>query len=921
MFDQYLELGGTEIANAARVKAYVEKNASHLPLRAPDELDTLHLALGEDEYESPIVDDAPWLDPSNPATAKFFGVYPLAVQGVDDSTLQATSRESIGPGGTTSAQRAASRAIRVRAMLVAETDLGMDAGMTWLKSALRASECTDHGGSCGGAKLCYYAARPEVCDEWDSTFQAGYSRPISATVANSPQIIRDPADDSMYIADLDSPYYPASSSKEGVIIQWGTVSRANTSVVVESYGPIVRQRTNRLLNPYFATGVANWTATASAVMTWESGAGPEGYSSMLMTGPATGKVQSAPVYPISGESVASFEVRSDAETAPLTVRMLDSVGGVLATGTFVVDDLWKTYSFVYSGSQTVYRIEFEGTGVHIARTVLESGLIPLPPFSGGVPWQEAMQGYIVGGMEDEYTVSWLGTPNASASRVVWNGRLTVGKEFGAESGEGACDTWPYISIMQGRLSGGSADFALRLKIPTWLQVLPFERTLHDVTAIEGPIKIQDLPLESGAMRVVEFTLVANKPSPYSTTQTLIHPTVMSSLPWTPWPGVEACDIAEPTPIIDPDCVVPPDPPRPPEIAASCVMDEPILSRYWLSVPAENVSLWSDMVPKVIIQSGQQAVRQVRVRAFPNPFEREVETVSRRNYTRNVSAEVNLTDFVGFVGGSGGAFSLTRVTGTPPTGASAYVRTTVTTAPTSGTRYVDVRNAGVGATRVWPGNRYTFSTTMRGNFDGDDITYLQWLDAAGAVIATETGATTAAVTADGWKRRHLVTSAVAPENAVWATTIARRIPASGTLAIGNYVDATMFMTEPGTQLREFFSGRSTPADGWYYAWRGNPDASESLAYRSPVDPCSWCSEFIVSYLPPQTELTVDAILERAFASVAGGEPQPADTLMYATDGGPMTWPALTCGTSYLFAIDVPETLLPDVTVSVELARRE
>lgn len=122
--------------------------------------------------------------------------------------------------------------------------------------------------------------------------------------------------------------------------------------------------------------------------------------------------------------------------------------------------------------------------------------------------------------------------------------------------------------------------------------------------------------------------------------------------------------------------------------------------------------------------------------------------------------------------------------------------------------------------------------------------------------------------------------------------------------------------------DYFDGSSPNSGGQYFRWLGTENQSASAAEGGlAVDPCSWCSEFILSYLPPNTDLSVDAIRERAYATVAGGPEQPADTLLYGSDGGPMSWSSLSCNIPYLFAIDVPEPLLDDVRISLELAQRE
>lgn len=76
----------------------------------------------------------------------------------------------------------------------------------------------------------------------------------------------------------------------------------------------------------------------------------------------------------------------------------------------------------------------------------------------------------------------------------------------------------------------------------------------------------------------------------------------------------------------------------------------------------------------------------------------------------------------------------------------------------------------------------------------------------------------------------------------------------------------------------------------------------------LDPCVFCGEFIVSYLPPNSLLTIDGIAQSATIAQGAAAAQPASHLLYGTGGGPMVWPHLTCGIRYDMAVDI----VPDVT---------
>jgi hypothetical protein len=71
-------------------------------------------------------------------------------------------------------------------------------------------------------------------------------------------------------------------------------------------------------------------------------------------------------------------------------------------------------------------------------------------------------------------------------------------------------------------------------------------------------------------------------------------------------------------LTDPDCEPVPPPPRPPAIPSDCIEDVGVWRRYYTEVPADYVPDWMDVVPTVIITSGSQPARQLRIRYHANP---------------------------------------------------------------------------------------------------------------------------------------------------------------------------------------------------------------------------------------------------------------------------------------------------------------
>lgn len=83
----------------------------------------------------------------------------------------------------------------------------------------------------------------------------------------------------------------------------------------------------------------------------------------------------------------------------------------------------------------------------------------------------------------------------------------------------------------------------------------------------------------------------------------------------------------------------------------------------------------------------------------------------------------------------------------------------------------------------------------------------------------------------------------------------------------------------------------------------------------IDQCSFCGDFLVSYVPPNCTFTIDGSTKSIKAETAGVV-RNAASVVYGSDGGPYLWPELTCGYSYIMTVDVPGSVnVPEVDLSV------
>jgi hypothetical protein len=74
----------------------------------------------------------------------------------------------------------------------------------------------------------------------------------------------------------------------------------------------------------------------------------------------------------------------------------------------------------------------------------------------------------------------------------------------------------------------------------------------------------------------------------------------------------------------------------------------------------------------------------------------------------------------------------------------------------------------------------------------------------------------------------------------------------------------------------------------------------------IDPCAYCGDILISYIPRNSTLVFDGSDETVYIEQGGKARRRADSLVYKTDGTPFDWPVLTCGMGYVVTFDLPQT---------------
>jgi hypothetical protein len=83
-----------------------------------------------------------------------------------------------------------------------------------------------------------------------------------------------------------------------------------------------------------------------------------------------------------------------------------------------------------------------------------------------------------------------------------------------------------------------------------------------------------------------------------------------------------------------------------------------------------------------------------------------------------------------------------------------------------------------------------------------------------------------------------------------------------------------------------------------------------------DPCSYCGDIVVSYVPPGQALVIDGAEQQVYVEAPGGIRRRADAVVFSTDGGPFEWPVLSCGFGYIVTVDCEQTAkAPSVDLSL------
>lgn len=155
MYTGYLAFAGTEVINSVRAAAYAR--AMNITAVSCGGCDTLPRALFDTPYSSPDQDDAPWYDPTEPASKEFGGFVGLEITGLSKTVAAHSLVPLADNGAALHPLRRTHREVQVRALALARSECALSYGFSWLSSVLRGRICST---GCDGADLCFFTCCP-----------------------------------------------------------------------------------------------------------------------------------------------------------------------------------------------------------------------------------------------------------------------------------------------------------------------------------------------------------------------------------------------------------------------------------------------------------------------------------------------------------------------------------------------------------------------------------------------------------------------------------------------------------------------------------------------------------------------------------------------------------------------------------------
>ena len=556
VYSGYLDLGGRELINVARTQAYVDLLLPSLTFANCAECDDLNEVLGHKRYTTPLVDRPSWFDPDNPDTWDFYGLYPLSFEGFEDATTTATVTEFITDGGQVSPPRRATRSIRVTGLLVGLTPAALSTGMVWLRQVLRPGACSSSNQGCTGDHLSYFISCPPICLD-SPDLQQPAPGPVTGEGLNQREC---------GTGAIIAPIAACTLAYERHLYN---VTVVDGPRITEVYDPMCG-----------AMAKVEFTLVA-------------GVPSPFGTGVQLTSIEPDPTTLPSVPDDIPCGTDGSATLVQRTNQAPNSGPNVQAGWQTLDSTYWiNTFTTVTAGEMyTVYskRIALGGWAPKIIGAVA---------FAGAYGTDAAQMPLVSPGVLYKISLA-MSASIPAVGYLEAQGVNAAGQNVGSS----------LFSV----LPGGNGRATLLIQPVQGIVALRISARLES-TVGDALINSQ---AQFGQMLVEVADTAGDSYFDGFTDSTISNITY----DWVDVPGHSPSRLIESVyvgPITDPDCPPIPTPPRPPVIDESCIDDVDTYKRFTVTIPADAVPQWSDLVPILNLTTTDAAVRQMRVRFYSNP---------------------------------------------------------------------------------------------------------------------------------------------------------------------------------------------------------------------------------------------------------------------------------------------------------------
>lgn len=908
VFSGYLQLAGNEVANNARTMTYVRHLLPKVNVLC-DDCPDLHLSLGDEPYASPLVDGAPWVDPNNKDTWRFAGLLVTGMSGFGDSTRQVQVFPSTGEGGVVGRARRDVREMRVTGTILAADDCALDVGWEWLKKVLEGDQCRTPGQGCAGDELCFFSCCPPVevgavdpasppvphpvglgvgwqtTGSWVNGVLSGPDGAYAVGVENEV-----PCDDVTLLWTF--------APTEGAVVRVEAVNQDGG--VAAASAPLRLRRVNWARNPTFRVGTAEWSPGADVALTADT---DNERATAEVTQPVTADWTVA-----TGDGATNLT--GDAWSAGFTVEL--SPEGIVWDN-LVPNPSARTLNGYSSSQQLTLDETMAHVGTRSARvTQTVDGLVNIGSITYG---QSGTSKYhISAAPSTDYVAGVWVRPQVEASVT-----LTMRSANAA-----------------GQVLGTTIEPAVIVPAGAWTRLTgnftsapAATRTLLEVGA----------GVTTGTADGISFNVDALMVSP----QAPLVDYFDGSFPNAVWLGAQHSSPSRLT--IEPS---------PLSVSAAVNFDDgqtlgsPVVLAPGVPARVEVQGAVGDAGPVTVALVGRSDADTGTVLTFSRVLLERVPQAgdyfdgsfpsgagvthqwagtpdaspSRRDITGTQivapSGNETLAPRITLIGGGSATVSdlalSYREAVTPEECAEQYLRRMRDVVVVDGPRIIR-RLPGCAMAEI------EFTLTAATPWVYHILPPVYQIPAPSPVTAPSTIIVfpgdpcpdeapepvhdPACPLPPSPPRPPAITSCLS----IFPVTVYRRAAAkvSGDFA-AEWQDAVPII-ELATQDQAVRQARVR-----FYP---NP---LNISNLSDLDSCSYCGDFLITYIPAGSVLTVDAMVQRAWVETGAGQIQPATHLLRSSAGGPVEWPVLTCGTPYIITVDTSPTTATVATVDVRLAVR-